>query len=121
MQNGSVTPHYYRGMIVTFATVASVLALGAGLIAVKDLRLPYPCFDPVVSISQEHIPAPSDLRGPYAPNRHLQKAKKLFEHRITGVGRSQILCVHKHATGHLRFLVRRRDGQHKPRRSPVLT
>ena len=73
-------------MAVGVATIAAFVALAASLLVIKDLRLPYPCFDPVVTIPAEHVPAPSDLFGPYTPNRYLQKAKKLFEHRIKGVG-----------------------------------
>lgn len=74
-------------MAVSIATVFSFVVLAVSLLLIKDLRLPYPCCDSVVHIPEEHRPTPSDLFGPYAPNRHLQKAKKLFEHQITGVGR----------------------------------
>lgn len=79
-------------MAVGVATVVAFAALAASLLFIKDLRLPSPCFDSVVHVSPEHQPAPSDLFGPYAPNRHLQKAQKLFEHQIKGVGGN---CPHR--------------------------
>jgi len=69
-----------------FSTLVAVIAAVAGLLYVKDLRLPYPCFQVVQTVSSEQIAAPSDLRGPYGVNLHLQKATKIFENQISGVG-----------------------------------
>ncbi|KAA6420084.1 hypothetical protein WJX79_007601 [Trebouxia sp. C0005] len=68
-----------------FSTIVAFVASAAALLYVKDLRLPYPCFQVVQAIPSEQRPAPSDLQGPYAINLHLQKAKKLFENEISGV------------------------------------
>ncbi len=70
-----------------FSTIVAFVASAAALLYVKDLRLPYPCFQVVQTIPSEQRAAPSDLQGPYAINLHLQKAKKLFENEISGVGR----------------------------------
>ena len=77
-----------------FSTLVAVVAAAVGLLYVKDLRLPYPCFQVVQTIPSEQIGAPSDLRGPYAINLHLQKAKKLFEHQLSGVGAPRSTDVH---------------------------
>lgn len=72
-------------MLVTSSTVIALVAAAAGLLYVKDLRLPYPCFDIVQSIPSEQAGAPSDLRGPYAINHILNRTTKLFENQISGV------------------------------------
>ena len=84
-------------MVVASSTVIALVATVAGLLYVKDLRLPYPCFDVVQSIPSEQAGAPSDLRGPYAINHVLNRATKLFENQLYGVGttpRITCLCVH---------------------------
>lgn len=73
--------------LVMLLKFPSLVALVAAVVWLKDLRLPYPCFRVVQSIPAEQVAAPSDLRGPYAINRHLQKAQKVFEHQIDSVGR----------------------------------
>ena len=73
-------------MLVTSSTVIALVAAAAGLLYVKDLRLPYPCFDIVQTIPSEQAGAPSDLRGPYAINHVLNRTTKLFENQISGVG-----------------------------------
>lgn len=83
-----------------FSTIVAFVASAAALLYVKDLRLPYPCFQVVQTIPSEQRPAPSDLQGPYAINLHLQKAKKLFENEISGVGTWQSLPDSVHVPWH---------------------
>ena len=73
-------------MLLKVSTLVAAVATVVSLIWIKDLRLPYPSYKIVQSIPQEQIAAPSDLRGPYSINRHLQKARKLFEHQIDSAG-----------------------------------
>lgn len=70
-----------------FSSVVAAVAAIAALFYVKDLRLPYPCFQTVQTVPSAQLAAPSDLQGPYAINLHLQKATKLFENQIYGIGR----------------------------------
>lgn len=90
-------------MSVTFSSLVAILAAVVSLFWVKDLRLPYPCFKVVQTIPSGHIAAPSDLRGLYSVNTHLQKAKKLFEHEIDSAGTPRFCtlsyeqaCMQKH-------------------------
>lgn len=88
-------------MSVSFATLVAILATAVSLLWIKDLRLPYPCFKVVQTIPPEHIAVPSDLRGPYSANTHLQKAKKVFEHEIDSAGERccmllTSICIHEH-------------------------
>ena len=76
-------------MLLKIPSLVALVAAAVSLLWLKELRLPYPCFKVVQSIPQDQIAAPSDLRGPYSINRHLQKAKKLYEHQIDSVGRRQ--------------------------------
>lgn len=89
-------------MSVTFSSLVAILAAAVSLFWVKDLRLPYPCFKVVQTIPSGHVASPSDLRGPYSINTHLQKAKMLFEHEIDSAGEQRFCtlsseaCMQKH-------------------------
>ena len=121
-----------------FSTIVAVVASAAALLYVKDLRLPYPCFHVVQTVPSEQRAAPSDLQGPYAINLHLQKAKKLFENEISGVGASHSLLDLMHVPWHVcntagvsskllgtlslkKLQMKRRDSKHQPRGDPVST
>ncbi len=84
-----------------YSTIVAFVASAAALLYVKDLRLPYPCFHVVQTVPSEQRAAPSDLQGPYAINLHLQKAKKLFENEISGVGALHSLHDLMHVPWHV--------------------
>jgi hypothetical protein len=84
-----------------FSTIVAFVASAAALLYVKDLRLPYPCFQVVQTVPIEQRAAPSDLQGPYAINLHLQKAKKLFENEVSGVGTWHSLPDSTHVPRHV--------------------
>ncbi|KAL3133309.1 hypothetical protein ABBQ38_007188 [Trebouxia sp. C0009 RCD-2024] len=69
-------------MSPSFSSVVAILAAAVSLFWIKDLRLPYPCFKVVQTIPPDQRPTPSDLRGSYSANSHLQKARKLFEQQV---------------------------------------
>ena len=121
-----------------FSTIVAFVASAAALLYVKDLRLPYPCFQVVQNIPSEQRAAPSDLQGPYAINLHLQKAKKLFENEISGVGTLHPLPDLMHVPWHVcttagvstelvwkfsltKLQMKCRDSKHQPRGDPIST
>jgi len=121
-----------------FSTIVAFVASAAALLYVKDLRLPYPCFQVVQTIPIEQRAGPSDLQGPYAINLHLQKAKKLFENEISGVGTLHPLPDLMHVPWHVcttagvstelvwkfsltKLQMKCRDSKHQPRGDPIPT